>query len=205
MGKLKQYYRKFLEKRNTKIQKEKVTLLGNIYNFYIGSNVSLKYGSKKSDIILGNRFGLLGSLNSQYGGKIIIGQYSNVGKNSIIGAKESITIGDFFATGSNVTIMDNNNHPVNPFDRKIQQKSSSGHPYRSWKYSKSKPIVIGDNVWIGANACICKGVRIGDNSIIAANAVVTKDVPINSIAAGNPAKIVKVEIDKSPRLIVLEE
>ena len=67
---------------------------------------------------------------------------------------------------------------------------------RKWKHSVSSPIIIGENVWIGSNVRICKGVTIGDNSVIAACSVVTKDVPANAIAAGNPAKIVKTDIDK---------
>ena len=60
-----------------------------------------------------------------------------------------------------------------------------------WTHSDSKPITIEDNVWIGENAVILKGIRIGRGSIIACNAVVTKDVPPYTIAAGNPARIVK--------------
>ncbi|MCI8805814.1 MAG: sugar O-acetyltransferase [Clostridiales bacterium] len=60
-----------------------------------------------------------------------------------------------------------------------------------------KPIVIGKNVWIGANATILSGVTIGDNSIIAAGAVVTKDVPSDSVAAGVPARVIKSIYDKS--------
>jgi acetyltransferase-like isoleucine patch superfamily enzyme len=73
--------------------------------------------------------------------------------------------------------------------------------YRSWIYSMSKPIKIGSNCWLGEYSRICKGVTIGDNSIVAASAVVTKDVPPNSIAAGNPAQIVKRDIDIAPRII----
>lgn len=53
------------------------------------------------------------------------------------------------------------------------------------------PIVIGDNVWVGAKATILRGVRIGDNSVIGANAVVTRDIPANVMAAGNPARVVR--------------
>jgi acetyltransferase-like isoleucine patch superfamily enzyme len=56
---------------------------------------------------------------------------------------------------------------------------------------KTAPVKIGDNVWIGMNAVILKGVTIGDNSIVAAGAVVTKSVPANTIVAGNPAAVVK--------------
>ena len=58
-------------------------------------------------------------------------------------------------------------------------------------------IKIGNNVWFGQHCTVLKGVTIGDGSIVAANAVVTKDVPANCIVAGNPAKIVKTNIDKT--------
>lgn len=54
-----------------------------------------------------------------------------------------------------------------------------------------KPIVIGDNVWIGGSAVINPGVTIGDNVVVASGAVVTKDVPNNVVVGGNPAKIIK--------------
>lgn len=53
------------------------------------------------------------------------------------------------------------------------------------------PIVLGDNVWIGDGAIVCKGVRIGDNSVIGAGSVVTRDIPANVVAAGNPAAVVR--------------
>ncbi|MFY0603632.1 MAG: acetyltransferase [Flavobacteriaceae bacterium] len=56
---------------------------------------------------------------------------------------------------------------------------------------KSKPICIGNNVWIGSNATILPEVTIGDNVTIGANSVVTKDIPSNSIAVGNPCKVIK--------------
>jgi len=64
-------------------------------------------------------------------------------------------------------------------------------------YDRSRPIgnnariVLEENVWVGDSAIICKGVRIGQNSVIGAGSVVTNDVPANSIAAGNPATVVK--------------
>lgn len=55
----------------------------------------------------------------------------------------------------------------------------------------SKPVIIGDNVWVGMNACILPGVTIGNNAIIGSGSVVTKDVPANEIWAGNPARCLK--------------
>ena len=62
-------------------------------------------------------------------------------------------------------------------------------------YTPSKPIVIGNHVWIGKKATILKGVTIGDNSVIAAGAIVTKNVPANSLVGGVPAKIISTEIN----------
>lgn len=56
---------------------------------------------------------------------------------------------------------------------------------------KKEPIIIGKNVWIGAKTVILKGVKIGDHSVIGAGSVVTRDIPPNSIAAGNPARVIK--------------
>ena len=61
----------------------------------------------------------------------------------------------------------------------------------SWKYADSLPIVIEDNVWIGRDSRILKGVTVGKGSIVALGAIVTHDVPPYCVVAGNPAKVVK--------------
>ena len=58
----------------------------------------------------------------------------------------------------------------------------------------SKPIVIGDHVWIGSNVTILKGVSIGDGSVVAAGSIVINDVPAGSLVGGVPARILKEEI-----------
>ncbi len=62
---------------------------------------------------------------------------------------------------------------------------------RAKPIGETRPIVLGENVWIGDGATVCKGVEIGDNTIIGAGAVVTKSMPANVVAAGNPATVVK--------------
>ena len=86
-----------------------------------------------------------------------------------------ITAGDGALIGHNV-VLATLNHDFAP------QKRSTLHP---------APIVIGEKVWIGANATIVPGVTVGNGAIIAAGAVVTKDVPENVIVGGVPAKIIK--------------
>ncbi len=71
--------------------------------------------------------------------------------------------------------------------------ASQGHPTcpPRWGRVVSKPVRIGNEVWIGANATILPGVTIGDGSIVAAGAVVTHDVPSFSIVAGVPARVIQ--------------
>lgn len=90
---------------------------------------------------------------------------------------ESITIGQGVAISENVTIRDSDDHTI----------ASSQHPV-------TKPIVIGNHVWVGMNVTILKGVTIGNGSIIAAGAVVTKDVPENALVGGVPARVIKTDV-----------
>ena len=97
---------------------------------------------------------------------------------TVIGAAESIKIGNNVLFGANTLVTDFDWHATDPNDRK------SGKP-------KSAPIVIEDNVWIGINVVILKGVTIGKNTIIGANSLVIKDIPANVIAGGNPCTVIK--------------
>ena len=72
-------------------------------------------------------------------------------------------------------------------------------PVRIEGFDVSKPVTIGDNVWLGGNVVVNPGVTIGENSIIGSGSVVTKDIPANVIAAGNPCKIIR-EINDEDRV-----
>lgn len=91
---------------------------------------------------------------------------------------ERITIGEDVAIADNVTIRDSDNHFI------------TSQP----DCKMTKPIRIGNHVWIGMNATVLKGVTIGDGAIIAAGAVVTKDVPERCLAAGVPARVIKENV-----------
>lgn len=173
-----------------------VTICGKGVSFGRSTHISLNEGAKSSQITLGQDSRVFGSLYCCCDGVISIGSHSQVGPGSIIRCLNQVIIGDVTSISTNVIISDNNNHPVNPKDRYIEQMSPSGSRERSWRYSDSAPIVIGNNCWICENSRICKGVTIGDGSVVAANAVVTKDVPPYSIVAGNPAKVVKTGLDQ---------
>lgn len=95
-----------------------------------------------------------------------------------ITALKHIKIGNRVLIGSGVLITDNDAHPINPERR---------HEYNE---IASAPIIIEDDVFVGARAIILKGVNLGKGAVIGAGSVVTKDIPPYAIAAGNPAKII---------------
>jgi Acetyltransferase (isoleucine patch superfamily) len=106
-----------------------------------------------------------------------------IGKNCgfsgvVIGAKDKIVIGDNAIIGANVIISDFDWHNTGLYNR----KESCVH---------ARPVTIEENVFVGVNSVIWKGVTIGKNAVVGANSVVTKDVPANCIVAGNPAKPIK--------------
>jgi acetyltransferase-like isoleucine patch superfamily enzyme len=110
--------------------------------------------------------------------KIRIGKNTGISNSCLFSTKE-IRIGDNVKIGGSCKIYDTDFHSLDPIER-------SGNDT-----SKSLPVIIENNVFIGAFSIILKGVTIGENSIIGAGSVVTKNVPQNEIWAGNPAKLIK--------------
>ena len=110
-----------------------------------------------------------------YGTNIEMGEgcYINFNCNFVDDGK--IIIGDKVMFGPNVTVA-TVGHPIHP-------------DYREYMYSL--PVKIGNNCWIGASTTICPGVTIGENTVIGAGSVVTKDIPANSVAVGNPCKVLR--------------
>ena len=177
--------------------KRNAILIGKGHAFRGCSRVSLQRGSQKGDVVLHEHCDMFGVIISIAGGKVVMHDYSKIGPRSVITAVNRVEIGKDTAIARGVTIIDNNTHPLNPQDRRYMRHTPHGSRERGSEHSANAPIIIGENVWIGTNARIQKGVTIGDNAIIAAHSVVTHDVPANAIAAGNPAKIVKIDIDKT--------
>lgn len=160
---------------------------------HCGSNVFFE----SIGLILGEKYISIGN-NTKFGNIVYLTAWNRIknrspqleiGNNCRFGAMNHITccnkiiIGDNLLTGKWVTITDNSHGNTDyesmllpPLSREIISKGA---------------IIIGENVWIGDKATILPGVVIGDSAVIAANSVVTKDIPPFSIAAGNPAKIIK--------------
>ena len=98
---------------------------------------------------------------------------------TVIGAAESVLIGNRVMAGVNTMISDTDWHPVDPVSR-----AAGGA-------GVSAPVVIGDDVWLGANVLVLKGARIGSGTTIAANSVVTGEIPAGVLAGGSPARVLR--------------
>jgi acetyltransferase-like isoleucine patch superfamily enzyme len=125
-------------------------------------------------------------------GVCIIGDFTLL-NGALMMAEERIEIGSHCLISWNVGIADSDFHPLEPAQRLIDAKALAvffkDRPPRP--KLRTAPVKIGDNVWIGMNAIVLKGVIIGDNSVVAAGSVVTKSVEPNTVVAGNPAMVVK--------------
>lgn len=128
----------------------------------------------------------------QKDGRCIVGDFTLL-NGAIVMAEELVQIGSNCLISWGVGIADSDFHPLEPAQRLIDAQALApflkNRPPRP--KLKTAPVKIGDNVWIGMNAVILKGVTIGENSVVAAGAVVTKSIPANTIVAGNPAVTVK--------------
>ena len=123
-------------------------------------------------------------------GRVRIGRYCYF-TNAVLLCEEELVFGDYVVIGWNATIADTDFHPTSPAERVADAIACSplgkGRPRPP---IERRPVVIGNDVWIGPNATVLKGVTIGDGSIIEAGALVTRDVPPGSRVVGNPAQVV---------------
>ena len=142
-------------------------------------------GDEEADITLLAK--LLGSLgpnavirppfHCDYGYNIGLGarSYANYGLIALDVGR--ISIGEDVLIGPNVQLL-TATHPLEPGPRRA-------------KWEGSRPITIGDNVWLGGGVIVCPGVTIGENTVVGAGSVVVKDLPTNVVAVGNPARVLR--------------
>lgn len=128
-------------------------------------------GEVKGSILIEQPF------NCDYGYNISVGKNFYANYNLVILDEAKVTFGD------NVFIAPNcgfytAGHPINADDR------NKGLEY-------ARPITVGNDVWFGAHVCVLPGVTIGSNCVIGAGSVVTRDIPDNSVAVGNPCRVIR--------------
>ncbi len=168
---------KILYKDHSKIILNKDLFLG--YNSCgdNGRSSIIRLDNNTSFIVTGNARLFYGSDIYLFENAVFSIGNSYINSNCFIRCSNNITIGNGCAISSNFTAFDSDFH---------------------WMKSRSelsKPIIIEDNVWIGANVTILKGVTIGAGSVVAAGSVVTKSIPEKCLVAGVPARILKTQIE----------
>lgn len=124
----------------------------------------------------GNEFTIMPNFYCDYGFNIEIGEKFYANHNLVILDANKVIFGNNVQIGPNCGFY-TSGHPIDKETRR--------------KVEFAKPIVIGNDVWIGGNVCVMPGVTIGDNTVIGAGSVVTKDIPSNVVAVGNPCKVIK--------------
>lgn len=180
----KQYKRSFYETADIVIKllrgfmtKSKINKCGKL--FRVGKGVRIL--KKNGEINIGRKVQLhhgvkLSAWGTEGYTRINIGDNTSIGDRTEIHAGQAVNIGLNCNISWDVCIMDRDYHKFNSPTEII------------------KPVNIEDNVWIGCNCLIMKGVTIGEGAVVAAGSVVTKDVPPKTVVGGNPAKVIKEDI-----------
>ncbi len=176
---------------------------GYILSIFLGYLYKFRYHILRRKVVLGKSLRIRGSLIIRGPGEVFIGDrvyidgrghpvtlftydkgaIISIGSNSFIdgtrfGCQKRISISKYAILGD-ARIMDTDFHSISP------------NRWSSDALVESNPVIVEENVWIGAAAAVLKGVRIGNNSVVGFGSVVTKDVPSNCVVAGNPARVVK--------------
>lgn len=136
----------------------------------IGENC--RFRSKSTSNLIGINRPCILSIHGNEKPNLVIGDNCGL-SGTVIGCFTKILIGKNVRCGANTLITDSDWH------------------LDDYRAGKPRPVVIEDNVWLGANVVVLKGVTIGENSLIGSNSVVVKNIPPNVIAAGNPCRVIK--------------
>ncbi len=155
---------------------------------YSFNQTSPKMTEKKEKIMnallpnRGKNTTILSPFYTDYGYNCFIGDNTFINHNAYLMDGAQIKIGSYCFIGPNCG-MYTAVHPL------IAEERNKG-------LEKAKPIIIGDNVWIGGDVTILPGVKIGENTVIGAKSVVTKDIPANVVAVGNPCRVLRKITEK---------
>lgn len=158
--------------------------------FHAGAEINNLSGNPDK-ILIGQHCQIAGMLLVYaYGGFIKMGDYCSLSPGARIVSTNKIEIGNRVLIAHNVNIIDNISHPLDAALR--HEDFIKSYTIGMQEYDlKSREIIIEDDVWIGFNATIMKGVKIGRGAIIGSNSVVTKDIPAWTVNAGNPLRCIR--------------
>ena len=138
-------------------------------------------------VTIGHHCAIRGILRTEVSGRIDIGAFVYIGDNSIVYAREHVSIGEGTLIAHNVNIFDNDTHPIGAADRVAHFQRLLGVNPKAKVQIRSGAVTIGKRCWLATNSVVYKGVTIGDDTIVSANSVVSTDLPSGVIAAGIPA------------------
>jgi acetyltransferase-like isoleucine patch superfamily enzyme len=158
------------------------------YGKRLRTGVYLHWVQGRGDILVGEGVELDGKSSFTFASRfserptLEIGDHTHVAHNVTFVVARRVRIGAHCLIATGARILDSSGHSTDPARR------LAGLPPES---DDVRSVVIGDNVWIGANAVVLPGVTIGDGSVIGTNSVVTRNVPAYSLVAGCPAKVIR--------------
>lgn len=132
-----------------------------------------------------------GPIFCDYGENIYIGDNFYANFNLTILDCCPVHIGNDVFIGPNVSILT----PVHPLRSKQRNMRQNGDG-SAYNYEYAKPVTIGNDCWLGGNVTVIGGVTIGDGCVIGAGSVVTRDIPANSLAVGNPCRVIRTITEK---------
>lgn len=177
------YFVLFYNRNIIKIDKTATITLGDanlcfFYSRYKEPFVGMLEMHRKAKIIANGNFIVHsgGHIIVSEGATLELGHNSYINRHCRIKVFQYLKIGNNCAISENVTIWDSDVHEL-------------------LKSEKTKPVTIGNNVWIGTNTIILKGVTIGDGAVVAAGSLVNRDVPSRTLVGGIPAKVLKTNVD----------
>ncbi len=168
-------------------------------NVVLGANTLItgdlafkRFNSREPNALVIGAHGTMEGVHFDLGeqGRMSVGDYCYF-TNAVLLCELEVRIGNYVMIGWNTTIADTDFHPLAPAERIADaiacSRQAQGRPRPA---ILKKPVIIEDDVWIGPNATILKGVRVGAGAFIEAGSLVTRDVPARARVLGNPAQII---------------
>jgi acetyltransferase-like isoleucine patch superfamily enzyme len=195
---LKRFSRRLGPDPNRAMAKNKNVRMG---NSQLGAGFALRLDVPRDDVALtiGDRCILMNHFVFESDrGKITVGNGVFINAGTMVISRSLVEIGNNVTIAWGCVIYDHNSHSISYLDRVRDQDqqlidlpTGSLCAHKDWSNVETAPIRICDHAWLGFDVVVLKGVTIGEGAIIGARSVVTRDVPAWTVAAGNPARVVK--------------